>query len=168
VGPAFPGTQFKIAEDGEILIKGDGVMSGYHNQPEQTAEVIDDDGWFHTGDQGALEDGVLRIAGRIKETIRSGGKSVVPDEVERALCSHAGVAEAAAVGLPDAEWGEIVAAAVVPAPGAVLTSQALLEHCQRELSPHKRPKLIRLVDSLPRSHYGKVQRAKVKAALTGA
>jgi acyl-CoA synthetase (AMP-forming)/AMP-acid ligase II len=142
-------------------------MRGYWKRPALTDEALRE-GWFHTGDQGAMEDGVLRIVGRIKETIRSGGKSVVPEEVERALCSHAGVAEAAVVGLPDAEWGEIVAAAVVAAPGAALTPQALLEHCQRELSPHKRPKVIRLVDSLPRSHYGKVQRAKVKAALTAA
>jgi acyl-CoA synthetase (AMP-forming)/AMP-acid ligase II len=154
-------------ESGEVLIRGPHVMRGYWKRPALTDEALRE-GWFHTGDQGAMEDGVLRIVGRIKETIRSGGKSVVPEEVERALCSHAGVAEAAVVGLPDAEWGEIVAAAVVAAPGAALTPQALLEHCQRELSPHKRPKVIRLVDSLPRSHYGKVQRAKVKAALTAA
>jgi acyl-coenzyme A synthetase/AMP-(fatty) acid ligase len=93
---------------------------------------------------------------------------VQPEEVERALCSHPGVAEAAVVGLPDAEWGEIVGAAVVAAPGAGLTPAVLLEHCRDRLSPHKRPKLIRLVDALPRSHYGKVQRAKVKAALIAA
>ena len=154
-------------ETAEVLIRGPHIMRGYWKRQSLSDEVLRD-GWFHTGDQGAIDDGILRISGRIKETIRSGGKSVLPDEVERALCSYAGVAEAAVVGLPDAEWGEIVAAAVVAAPGAALTPQALLEHCQRELSPHKRPKLIRLVDSLPRSHYGKVQRAKVKAALTGA
>jgi acyl-CoA synthetase (AMP-forming)/AMP-acid ligase II len=77
------------------------------------------------------------------------------------------VADAAVVGLPDAEWGEIVAAAVVAAPGAALTPDALMAHCRAQLSAHKRPKLIRLVEALPRSHYGKVLRPRVKAALTG-
>ncbi len=156
------------AETGEILVRGAHLMQGYWKRPALTQEVLHD-GWFHTGDRGAVDgDGVLSVTGRIKETIRSGGKSVQPEEVERALCGYPGVAEAAVVGLPDAEWGEIVAAAVVLAPGAVVTAQSLHEYCQAELSPHKRPKLIRLVDDLPRSHYGKVQRAKVKAALTGA
>jgi acyl-CoA synthetase (AMP-forming)/AMP-acid ligase II len=167
-GRPVPGCEVRIeGASGEVLIRGPHIMRGYWKREALSQEVLRE-GWFHTGDQGEIEDGILRIVGRIKETIRSGGKSVLPDEVERALCSHAGVAEAAVVGLPDAEWGEIVAAAVVAAPGAALTPQLLLEHCQRQLSPHKRPKLIRLVDSLPRSHYGKVQRAKVKAALTGA
>jgi acyl-CoA synthetase (AMP-forming)/AMP-acid ligase II len=143
-------------------------MQGYWKRPQLTREVLQE-GWFHTGDEGRLDEaGILSITGRLKEVIRSGGKSVQPEEVERALCRHPGVAEAAVVGLPDAEWGEIVAAAVVVAPGASITPKLLIEHCQAELSAHKRPKLIRLVEALPRSHYGKVQRAKVKAALTGA
>ena len=155
------------AETGEVLVRGPHVMQGYWKRPELTAEALRD-GWFHTGDQGALDaTGVLSITGRLKETIRSGGKSVQPEEVEAALALHPGVAEAAVVGLPDPEWGEMVAAAVVAAPGAALTPEVLAEHCRARLSPHKRPKLIRLVDALPRSHYGKVQRAKVKAALTG-
>ena len=164
--------RFEVAErvraDGEVLVRGPHVMRGYWQRPELTQEALRE-GWFHTGDQGALDvAGVLSITGRLKETIRSGGKSVQPEEVEGALCRHPGVLEAAVVGLPDPEWGEVVAAAVVAAPGAALTPEQLAEHCRAELSPHKRPKLIRLVAALPRSHYGKVQRAKVKAALTGA
>ena len=93
VGPAFPGTQFKIAEDGEILIKGDGVMSGYHNQPEQTAEVIDADGWFHTGDIGHFEDEFLFITDRKKDLFKtSGGKYVAPQVIEgrfKMICPYA-------------------------------------------------------------------------------
>jgi len=93
VGPAFPGTQFKIAEDGEILIKGDGVMSGYHNQPAQTAEVLDVDGWFHTGDIGHFEDEFLFITDRKKDLFKtSGGKYVAPQVIEgrfKTICPYA-------------------------------------------------------------------------------
>ncbi len=165
--PVF-GCDVRIGEGGEVELRGAHVMQGYWKRPELTREVLRE-GWFRTGDEGRIDEaGFLSITGRIKEVIRSGGKSVQPEEVERALCAHPGVAEAAVVGLPDAEWGEIVAAAVVAAPGAALTPNLLMEHCRASLSAHKRPKLIRLVDSLPRSHYGKVQRAKLKAALTAA
>jgi long-chain acyl-CoA synthetase len=93
VGPAFPGTQFKVAEDGEILIKGDGVMSGYHNQPAQTAEVIEADGWFHTGDIGHFEDEFLFITDRKKDLFKtSGGKYVAPQVIEgrfKTICPYA-------------------------------------------------------------------------------
>jgi long-chain acyl-CoA synthetase len=94
VGPAFPGTEFKIAEDGEILIKGPGVMSGYHNQPEQTAEVLDADGWLHTGDIGHFEDEFLFITDRKKDLFKtSGGKYVAPQVIEgrfKTICPYAG------------------------------------------------------------------------------
>lgn len=152
-------------EEGEIQIRGGHVMQGYWKRPEATAEALRD-GWFHTGDRGSLDAaGILSVTGRIKEVIRTGGKSVQPEEVEQVLCQHPQVAEASVVGIPDAEWGEIVAAAVVPR-GTGLNPTALMAHCHALLSPHKRPKLIRLVDALPRSHYGKVQRAKVKEAIT--
>ncbi len=159
-GRPVAGCKLRIAEDtGEVLLSGSHLMQGYWKQPELTAQVLRD-GWFHTGDQGVLdEEGVLSIRGRIKETIRSGGKSVQPEEVEETLLKIQGVKEACVVGLPDREWGEIVAAAVV----ASLTADQISEHCRAALSAHKRPKLIRVVDALPRSHYGKVQRAKVKA-----
>ena len=96
--------------------------------------------------------------------IRTGGKSVQPHEVEVALCRHPGVAEASVVGIPDAEWGELVTAVVVAAPGAEVDERILKEHCAALLSPHKRPKLIQIVRELPKSHYGKIQRSKVRAA----
>lgn len=152
--------------EGEVLIRGTHVAAGYWRQPELTAQVFRD-GWFRTGDLGTLDDaGVLRITGRLKEVIRSGGKSVLPDEVERALCSHPAVAEAAAAGLPDPEWGEIVGAAVVLREGAAITAEELMEHCRHALSGFKKPRVIRFTAAIPKSHYGKIQRAKVRALLT--
>lgn len=149
---------------GEVLIRGANVMQGYWRQPELTAKVLVD-GWFRTGDLGQIgPDGSLAIVGRLKSVIRSGGKSIDPSEVEAALTSFPGVTEAAVVGLPDAEWGERVAAAVVVS--GTIDEQALRAHCMGVLSAHKRPRLIRIVPELPRSHYGKVQLGKVKEILT--
>ena len=157
-GSAPPG------QPGEILIRGAHVMQGYWKRPDLTAQVLDNE-WFHTGDLGAVaEDGVVSILGRIKEVIRTGGKSVQPSEVEQALRQFPGVEEASVVGIPDAEWGELVTALVVSAPGAAIVESALKEHCAAILSPHKRPKLIQLVAELPKSHYGKIQRGRVRDA----
>lgn len=150
---------------GEVLIRGPHVMRGYWNQPELTAAVIED-GWFHTGDLGCLDvQGRLRIQGRAKAVIRTGGKSVQPDEVEQVLCSHPWVLEAAVVGVADPEWGEIVAAAVVARPGARLNGEELAALCRERLSSHKRPKRMLFMDALPRSHYGKVLTRKVQDAI---
>jgi acyl-CoA synthetase (AMP-forming)/AMP-acid ligase II len=96
--------------------------------------------------------------------IRTGGKSVQPDEVEAALSRHPAVEEVSVVGIPEPEWGELVTAVVVPAAGADVNEQMLKDHCAALLSPHKRPKFIQIVRELPKSHYGKVQRSKVRAA----
>lgn len=152
-------------EAGEVLIRGANVMQGYWRRPELTAEAIER-GWFRTGDLGLLgPDGSLAIVGRLKSVIRSGGKSVDPREVEGVLTRFPGVAEAAVVGISDAEWGERVAAAVVAISGAKLDESALSAHCGKQLSAHKRPKLIRVVAELPKSHYGKVQLGKVREML---
>jgi acyl-CoA synthetase (AMP-forming)/AMP-acid ligase II len=157
-GPALPG------QSGEILIRGAHVMQGYWKRPDLTAQVLNN-GWFSTGDLGVVSaDGIVSIIGRIKEVIRTGGKSVQPGEVETALCRYPGVEEASVVGIPDAEWGELVTAFVVAAPGAAIAERALKDHCATLLSPHKRPKLIQIVAALPKSHYGKVQRGKVRDA----
>jgi acyl-CoA synthetase (AMP-forming)/AMP-acid ligase II len=151
---------------GEILIRGAHVMMGYWKRPDLTAQVLKDD-WFSTGDIGRFDNGgVLSIVGRIKEVIRTGGKSVQPNEVEAALSQHPGVEEVSVVGIPEREWGELIAAVVVPAAGANVDEQMLKEHCAALLSPHKRPKFIQIVGELPKSHYGKVQRAKVRTGAT--
>jgi acyl-CoA synthetase (AMP-forming)/AMP-acid ligase II len=157
-GPALPG------QSGEILIRGAHVMKGYWKRPDLTAQVVKN-GWFSTGDLGVVsDDGIVSIIGRIKEVIRTGGKSVQPGEVENALCQYPGVEEASVVGIPDTEWGELVTAFVVAAPGAAVGELALKDHCAVALSPHKRPKLIQIVAELPKSHYGKIQRGKVREA----
>lgn len=157
-GAAPPG------QPGEILIRGAHVMKGYWKRPDFTAQVLKDD-WFSTGDLGQFDsEGILSIIGRIKEVIRTGGKSVQPSEVEAALCRHPGVEEASVVGIPELEWGELVTAVVVTAVGVDVNEQMLKEHCAALLSPHKRPKFFQIVQELPKSHYGKVQRSKVRAA----
>jgi acyl-CoA synthetase (AMP-forming)/AMP-acid ligase II len=129
-----------------------------------TAQVLKND-WFSTGDLGTIDgDGIVSVVGRLKEVIRTGGKSVQPNEVEAALGRHPGVEEVSVVGIPDAEWGELVTAVVVAAPGADLSERILKEHCMTLLSPHKRPKFFQIVRELPKSHYGKVQRSKVRTA----
>ena len=158
-------TEVSSGEVGEILIRGANVMQGYWKRPDLTAEVLRV-GWFHTGDLGRIDvDGVLSVVGRLKNVIRSGGKSVDPAEVEKVLARAPGVAEVAVLGLPDTEWGEIVVAAVVPVAGVMLDTRTLSSHCAAELSANKRPKQIVFVTELPRSHYGKVQLGRLKADL---
>jgi len=153
-------------QPGEILIRGAHVMKGYWKRPDLTAEVLRND-WFATGDLGIMNnDGIVAVVGRIKETIRTGGKTVQPNEVEAALCRYPGVAEASVVGIPDKEWGELVAAVVVLKPGAGVSEADLKDHCAASLSSHKRPKFIRIVTELPKSHYGKIQRGKVRDVVT--
>jgi acyl-CoA synthetase (AMP-forming)/AMP-acid ligase II len=150
-------------EVGEVHVRGRNVMRGYWNQPELTSDVLAD-AWFRTGDLGRIdEDGRLYLAGRAKSIIRTGGKSVQPDEVEAVLLQHPAVSEAAVVGVPDEEWGEIVVAAIGVHPDAPADVVAdVMRHCREALSSYKRPKQIRVVDVLPRSHYGKVQSSKVR------
>jgi acyl-CoA synthetase (AMP-forming)/AMP-acid ligase II len=157
----------KFPESGEILIRGAHVMKGYWKRPDLSAQVLKND-WFCTGDLGTIDQtGTVSIIGRVKEVIRTGGKSVLPDEIEAALCQHPAVAEVSVVGIPDAEWGELVTAVVVPAPGVDVSEQILKDHCAALLSPHKRPKSVQIVRELPKSHYGKIQRSKVRAAAMG-
>lgn len=151
--------------EGEVWIRGAHLAAGYWRKPELSAQVFVG-GWFRSGDLGVLDDnGVLRITGRLKEVIRTGGKSVLPDEVERALCSFPGVLDAAAAGLPDPEWGEMIGAVVVVDPGANVTTEQLMEHCRTTLSGFKKPRLLVFAPAIPKSHYGKIQRAKVRAIL---
>jgi fatty-acyl-CoA synthase len=160
VGVAAPGSDLKLTASGEICVRSDYLMDGYFEAPEATAEVLRD-GWYHTGDLGALDDeGFLSIVGRLKDIIRSGGESIAPTEVEEALCTHPELADVAVVGVPDAQWGEIVCAVVVPIPGANPSLELLQQHCEGRLAPFKRPRRIECVEALPRTAAtGQVQRA---------
>jgi malonyl-CoA/methylmalonyl-CoA synthetase len=156
VGLPLPGVELRLSDDdGEILLRGPNVFGGYWEQPEATAESFAE-GWFRTGDLGELDpDGYLRILGRSKELIISGGLNVYPREVEDVLLAHPAVAEVAVVGTPSDEWGETVTAFVVAA-GGQPDQRELLAFAADRLAAFKRPRTVQFVDALPRNALGKV------------
>jgi acyl-CoA synthetase (AMP-forming)/AMP-acid ligase II len=157
------------AESGEVLVRGGNVMAGYWRDEDMTRATLRD-GWLHTGDIGRFDgDGNLFIVGRLKEVIRSGSRTIVPKEVEDVIARHPAVSEVAVLGLPDGEWGEVVTAFVVVRPGMAVSESDVVTHCRAELAAYKKPRAVRFVSSLPRSHYGKVLRAQLiaDAGMTG-
>jgi acyl-CoA synthetase (AMP-forming)/AMP-acid ligase II len=158
VGVPLPGVLVRLAEDGEIQMRGPQVFSGYlGGEPAFT-----DDGWFRTGDLGRLDDsGELVIDGRSKEMIITGGMKVMPREVELALERHPSVAEAAVAGVASEQWGEQVTAWVVLRGGATFDANALIAYVRASLAPYKTPKQVFRVDSLPRNAVGKVDRKRL-------
>ncbi len=157
------GAALPVGSVGEVLVRGDSVMAGYWGNPEATAAALRG-GWLFTGDVGRLDaDGFLTLLDRSKDLIISGGSNIYPREVEEVLLTAPGVAEVAVVGAPDPEWGEVVVAFVVPAPGAQTSAEALDQHCLAQMARFKRPKHYRLVDALPKNHYGKVLKTALRA-----
>lgn len=149
-------------ETGEILVRGDSVMLGYWKNPEATAEALRG-GWLHTGDVGSLdEDGFLTLRDRSKDVIISGGTNIYPREVEEVLLTHAAVAEVSVIGIADADWGEVVAAFVVPRAGATVTAAELDALCLGAIARFKRPKVYRFLDALPKNAYGKVLKTALR------
>jgi malonyl-CoA/methylmalonyl-CoA synthetase len=162
VGFPLPGVEVSFADDGEILVRGPNVFDGYWGRPDADAEVFvaaDDGGgaWFLTGDLGEDSDGYLTIRGRSKELIISGGFNVYPREIEDVLVTHPGVAEVAVTGVSSDEWGEIVTAWIVP-DGSPPSVEDLAEFTADTLAPYKRPRVVRVVEALPRNAMGKVVR----------
>jgi acyl-CoA synthetase (AMP-forming)/AMP-acid ligase II len=156
------GVRLCVDDEGEVLAQTNHVMEGYWEQPDETRKAISD-GWFHTGDGGALgEDGYLAIADRKKDVIISGGENVSSIEVEDCLFSHAAVAEVAVIGVPDEKWGETVKALVVLAPGATATEAELLDHCRSRLAHFKCPTSVEFRDALARTATGKLQKFKLR------
>ena len=149
-GEPLPGVELSIAADGEILVRGAMVSAG----------ALAPDGWLHTGDSGTLDGaGRLTVTGRAKDLIVTGGENVAPAEVEAALLAHPAVADAAVLGLPDAEWGEAVTAFVVLSGPA--TEAELIGHARERLAPFKVPKRVEQVAGLPRNAAGKLLRAEI-------
>lgn len=150
---------------GELVLRGEQVMSGYYKRPEETHAAFTPDGWLRTGDLGYCdEEGYFYINGRAKELIIKGGENIAPREIDEALLRHPGVLDAAAVGVPDSAYGQEIVAFVVPRAcdgGPPLDLATLREHCLRELGRFKTPKEFRLIDELPRGPSGKVQRLKL-------
>lgn len=168
VGFPLPGTELSIVdelgralepgEDGEIVLRGPQVFSGYWNLPDASEENFYAGGWFRTGDVGRVdpEDGYLTITGRLKEMIISGGLNIYPREVELVLEEHATVDGVAVVGIPSERWGEEVVAFVVPAGEGGVDEGDLSAHARESLSAYKCPKRFFVVDDLPRNEMGKV------------
>ena len=147
---------------GEIMVRGDNVMKGYYKDPENTARTLEPDGWMHSGDLGYMdEDGFVFVTGRIKELIIKGGENIAPREIDEALLRHPAVLEAAAVGIPDKNYGQEIMACVVLKPGHECSIDELVTFSQRELGKYKTPKVIKFVDDLPKGPSGKVQRLKL-------
>jgi malonyl-CoA/methylmalonyl-CoA synthetase len=163
VGFPLPGVELQLSpKRGEVLVRGPNVFSGYRNQPQATAESFDEDGWFRTGDLGALDaDGYLRLVGRAKELIISGGYNVYPREIEDALRAYPVVVDAAVVGTPDRQWGEVVTAYVET--DGPLDQDALRRFLDDRLAAYKRPRLVHVVGALPRNALGKVQKHLLSA-----
>jgi len=160
VGYPFPGVEVKIGEQGEVLLKGGQVFSGYWRNPSATKEVFTEDGFLHTGDVGEIgEDGSLAIRGRIKELIITGGFNVYPREVELVLETHPAVHEVAVAGVPSEKWGEEVTAFVVASGAHPLDEKELIAFAHERLASYKCPKRVVTVEALPRNAMGKVQRS---------
>jgi acyl-CoA synthetase (AMP-forming)/AMP-acid ligase II len=151
-------------EPGEIVVSGPGVTPGYLNNEEANAESFRD-GWFRTGDRGVLEHRYLSLVGRIKELIIRGGENISPGEVEETLLAHPAVVDAAVFGIPDEKYGEVVAAAVALAGDA--DEAALVAHCRERLTAVKVPAVIHILDAIPRTPTGKLQRRRVAASIYG-
>ena len=173
VGCPFPGQEILVGEPsaplppyqvGAVWTRGPNVFQGYWQQPEASAEAFRD-GWFNTGDLGFLDEmGVLTLVGRGKELIITGGFNVYPREVEEMLQTHPGVAEAAVVGLPDADLGERVVAVIVPHSPAP-SAEELMEYCRARLAPYKKPREVRFAAALPRNAMGKIQKTVLRDEL---
>ena len=163
VGLPVPDTEIRIVE-GEVVARGPQIMQGYRNRPQETAEALRD-GWLHTGDMGELDaDGYLYIRGRKKDMVIVGGYNVYPREVEEVLCSHPAVSEAAVVGGPDAYRGECLHAYVCLRKQARI--EDLLAYCAERLAKYKVPATLEVLDALPKTSVGKLDKLPLKARWT--
>jgi acyl-CoA synthetase (AMP-forming)/AMP-acid ligase II len=163
VGPT--GERVGLRQIGELLVKGPGVLAGYHGDAAATAAVVDEGGWLHTGDLVRRElFGVVTFAGRAKDVIKSGGYSVYALEIERVMEEHPSVLEAAAVGIPDERLGELAAVAVRVRPGVEVSEEGLLAWGADRLASYKRPRVVRIVSELPRTGTQKVAKNDLRAA----
>ena len=177
VGKPIPGVEVKLLDpitgevvgndtNGELCVRGHGVMRGYYNMPDATAAAIDRDGWLHTGDLARrLENGYFRITGRIKDMVCRGGENIYPREIEEFLYSHPAIQDVAVVGVPDPKYVEEVAAWIRLKPGATLTEDELRQFCKGQLAHYKIPRYIRFVQEFPQTVTGKIQKFKIREIL---
>jgi long-chain acyl-CoA synthetase len=174
VGLPYPSTEISVrdsagkelpgGEIGELCARGPQVMRGYWNLPQETAEAFTADNWFRTGDMGYMDEkGMVTLVDRKKDMIVVSGFKVYPTEIENVLATHPGVLDAAAIGVPDDKSGEAVKVLVVKR-HAALTSEAVMAHCRRNLTPYKCPKYVEFRNELPKSPIGKVLRKQLREA----
>jgi malonyl-CoA/methylmalonyl-CoA synthetase len=178
VGPPLPGISLRIVDAagapcakgvvGAVLVKGPNVFGGYWRMPEKTREEFTADGYFRTGDLGEwLPNGYLKISGRAKDLIITGGLNVYPKEIEEKIDALPGVEESAVIGLPDPDFGEAVAAVVVTRPGHTVTEPDLIDALKAEIAGFKVPKRVYFVSALPRNAMGKVQKKVLRETYCG-
>jgi long-chain acyl-CoA synthetase len=172
IGTPIEGVEMKVVDEdgneapqgevGEILIRGHNVMKGYWDRPDATAEAIDDDGWFHSGDMAKVdEDGYFFIVDRKKDMIIRGGYNVYPREIEEVLYEHPAVREAAVVGVPHEELGEEVGAAVALKDGAEVDADELRQFVKEQVAAYKYPRRVWFVDDLPKGPTGKILKREI-------
>jgi len=178
VGPPLPGVSVRIVDErdascdtgtiGSIQVKGPNVLKGYWNLPDKTREEFTADGWFRTGDMGEwTPERYVKIVGRAKDLIITGGLNVYPKEIEERIDALDGVVESAVIGVPHPDFGEAVTAVVVTKPGHALTESAIIGALKAEIASFKVPKRVFFVDDLPRNAMGKVVKAELRAKLQG-
>ncbi|MFJ2781011.1 MULTISPECIES: 4-coumarate--CoA ligase family protein [unclassified Kitasatospora] len=176
VGRMVPSTELRVAaldgtgadlgpgEPGELLIRGPQVMKGYFGRPSDTAATVDADGWLHTGDIGYVDDrGYLHVVDRVKELIKYKGYQVAPAELEALLLTHPQIADAAVIGVPDADGTECPKAFVVRAPGSTLTEQEVTAFVAGRVAPYKKVRVVEFLDTVPKSAAGKILRRELRA-----
>jgi fatty-acyl-CoA synthase len=155
--------EVSIGEKGELAIRGSSIMRGYYKQPDQTAKVLDENGWFYTGDLVSLDqDGYLRFEGRQKEMFTVGGFNVYPKEVENTLKQHPDVIEAEVVGVPDDRLGDVAMAFLRGNKNKMISDQEILDFCRRHLANYKVPRYIQWVDSFPMTSTGKISKVNLE------
>jgi fatty-acyl-CoA synthase len=156
------GTELPRGDIGELWVKNDMLIAGYHRNDKATAASTRD-GYFSVGDLAQIdEDGYLYLASRKHDMIISGGVNIYPREIEDHLHIHPSIADAAIIGVPNAEWGESICAFVVRVPDANLSAEDVIEHCREELADYKRPRRVEFVDELPRNPTGKIDKKKLR------
>jgi fatty-acyl-CoA synthase len=178
-GYAIPGSELRIVDAndhdvphdgrtiGEVVARGDGVMMGYWNQPQATAEVMRK-GWLHTGDLGTIdENGYVLIVDRKKDIIISGGENISSIEVEKVVAAHPAVYEVAVIPVPDEKWGETPKALVVLRPGATATDKELIEFCMARIARYKCPSSVEFLSALPKTGTGKILKRELREKYWG-
>ena len=176
VGRALPDVEVKIVdmesgeeagtgEQGDLCTRGYHVMKGYYKMPERTQEVIDEEGWLHTGDLATMdENGYVKITGRAKDMIIRGGENIYPREIEEFLYTHPEISDVQVYGVPDEKYGERVAAGIIKKEGSSLTAEDVKEYCRENIAGYKVPEYVDFVEEYPMTASGKIQKYKLREA----